>query len=226
MGQCCGSTNLFNAEEYICSIFKNDHLILVNYNYNRLLNLIVKYRIQQEIRKKEIISEIIPKLYDHSEDNKFLKYHTAFFDEIISQLNENNNYYSVILYLYPFINHEDENIEKTLSNLFKYTCPNLTKYMLAITLEKYINFYTNTLTKIVFEKENENDMKSYLEDLYKIYSKDNIKKYANSIIEPIKKKYGNNEIISLKDCEDILIPFQLGLFQNSRLLILNQIIEK
>ena len=78
----------------------------------------------------------------------------------------------------------------------------------------------------MFEKENENDMKSYLEDLYKIYSKDNIKKYANSIIEPIKKKYGNNEIISLKDFVDILIPFQLGLFQNSRLLILNQIIEK
>ncbi len=225
MGQCCEGINLFNAEEYICSIFKDDNLKLINYNYNRLLNFIVKYRIKQEIRKKEIISEIIPKLFNNNEDNHYLKYHKAFFNEIVSELDDNNNYYNVILYFYPFINHENENIEKTLSELLKFICPNLTKYMLVNILEKYITFYTFTLTKIVFENENENKMKEELEGLCKIYSKDNIKKYVNLIIEPIKRKFGNNEIVPLKDCIELFIPYQLGSFQKSRLLILNQAIE-
>ncbi len=225
MGQCCGTSNMFYTEDYICSIFKDDHLKLLYYNYNRLLNFIVKYRIQQEIRKKEIISEIIPKLYDHTNENKLKKYHSAFFNQFLSELDKNNNYYSVILYLYPFINHDDENIEKTLYDIFKFICPNLTKYMLVNILEKYITFYTFTLTKIVFENENENKMKEELEGLCKIYSKDNIKKYVNLIIEPIKRKFGNNEIVPLKDCIELFIPYQLGSFQNSRLLILNQAID-
>ena len=223
MGQCCEGINLFNAEEYICSIFKDDNLKLINYNYNRLLNFIVKYRIKQEIRKKEIISEIIPKLFNNNEDNHYLKYHKAFFNEIVSELDDNNNYYNVILYFYPFINHENENIEKTLSELLKFICPNLTKYNLINRIEKYISFYTIKLTKIVFENEDENYMKESLEELSKIYSTDNIKKYVNSIIEPIKKKYGNNEIISLKDIMELFLPFHLGNFQTSRLLIYNQI---
>ena len=140
-------------------------------------------------------------------------------------MDDNNNYYNVILYFYPFINHENENIEKTLSELLKFICPNLTKYNLINRIEKYISFYTIKLTKIVFENEDENHMKESLEELSKIYSTDNIKKYVNSIIEPIKKKYGNNEIISLKDIMELFLPFHLGNFQTSRLLIYNQIQE-
>lgn len=97
--------------------------------------------------------------------------------------------------------------------------------MLVNYLEKYITFYTFTLTKIVFENEDENNMKNELEELCKIYSKDNIKKYVNLIIEPIKRKFGNNEIVPAKDCIELFIPYQLGSFQNSRLLILNQAID-
>jgi len=226
MGQCCGSSNILYIEEYICSIFNDDHLKFKYYNYNRLLNFIVKFRIKQEIRKKEIISEIIPKLYDQSNDNQYKKYYSAFFNEILSELEENNNYYSLILYFYPFINHDDENTEKTLSEMLRFICPNLTKYMLANYLEKYITFYTVTLTKIVFENEDENNnMKDKFEELCKIYTKENIKKYVNLIVNPIKKKFGNNEVIPLNDIIELFIPYQLAYFQKSRLLILNQLIE-
>ena len=104
MGLCCAGVSMHEGENHINKIFSPQYFRLATYDYNRLLNTIVKYRIDQEIHKKQVEENIIPEFFNKKDlSNPFLEQHAAFFNEILSKLGEKNNMYKVLLYFYSLI---------------------------------------------------------------------------------------------------------------------------
>ncbi len=227
MGQCCGGVSLNEGENYIQCIFSPQFFRLASYDYNRLLNTIVKYRIEQEIHKKQVEENIIPEFFDKKDKtNPYLIQHKAFFDEILSQLNEKNNMYTVLLYFYPFINHKNENVEDKLYELFNFVHHSIKQELFIQLFEKYIKFVTSDLTLVLWSKEDNSAMKGALDELRNVFSEKNVKEAANRMIFPVIKELGSNEDVPVKLFRDSVKTYNVGDYKSVRMQILSQYGEK
>lgn len=227
MGLCCSSTSLFDGEAYINQIFSDSHFKLVNYDYNRLLNTIVTYRIDQEVHKQQIIEKIIPEFFDkHDMTNPYLKFHSALFEEILSNLDEKNNIYIVLLYFYPFINHDTEIVEDHLFETFNFIKNHITQSQLTELFEKYIKFISADLTFIVWSKEDNSHMKGILEELRKIHSEKNAISTADRILFPLIKELGINEEVNINLFRDCVKKYHIGDYQSVREAVFNEYSQK
>ena len=130
MGQCCSNQHHVLGEEFVSHLLQNPSLKLRFFTYNKLLNEIVSKRVQQEIKKKHIDELLIPQFYDTTSKDNTAIYYKNIFDYILTQLQEVNNMYIVILYFYPFINHEGEKCEETMYGIFQYIAVILHGYLM------------------------------------------------------------------------------------------------
>ena len=73
-----------------------------------LLNEIVSKRVEQEIPKEHVKQFLLPEFYNGDKSDANEIYINSIFNYIIEHLEEKNNMYLVLLYFYPFINHENE----------------------------------------------------------------------------------------------------------------------
>lgn len=120
MGSCCTSNSNLIAEQFIREILKDESLTLRNYNYMDLLNEIVSKRVEQEIPKEHVKQFLIPEFYDSNKTPLNDVYIESIFNYILDHLEERNNMYKVLLYFYPFINHEKEKVEENFFNILRF----------------------------------------------------------------------------------------------------------
>lgn len=227
MGLCCAGVSIHEGENHINKIFSPQYFRLATYDYNRLLNTIVKYRIDQEIHKKQVEENIIPEFFNKKDlSNPFLEQHAAFFNEILSKLGEKNNMYKVLLYFYPFINHTNEDVEDKLFETFNFIHRQIKQQNLIELFESYFKFVTSDLTMIIWSKENDSKMKNALDELRKIHSEKNVTECSNKILFPIIKELGSNEVVPIKMFRDAVKIYSIGDYRCMRMIVMNQFGEK
>ena len=107
MGSCCASNSALIGEEFIREILSDESLKLRKYSYMELLNEIVSKRVEQEIPKEHVKQFLFPEFYDENVSQSKDLYINSIFNLILNNLEEKNNMYLVILYFYPFINHNN-----------------------------------------------------------------------------------------------------------------------
>ena len=194
---CCEATTV-SGEALIVSIFKDSNFKLKNFYYNKLLNRLSDFIINQELYKKYIEEQLIPSFYNENANYENKIFHQALFNKILSFLNEKNSIYEVLFYLYPFIDHINENVEEHLYSIFNYIEKKgqLNLRSLLKLFERYIKFVTIDLTNIVAENINDDFQKLSIMELNRIYSEDNIKNYIATNLFNMLKIYGQNDIIT------------------------------
>ena len=116
MGSCCVSNSSLIGENFIREILGDESLKLRNFSYMELLNEIVSKRVEQEIPKEHVKQFLLPEFYVGDKTDTNDVYINSIFDYILEHLEEKNNMYLVLIYLYPFIKHLDE---KKHENFFK-----------------------------------------------------------------------------------------------------------
>ena len=108
MGSCCVANSTLIGENFIRDILNDESLKLRNFSYMELLNEIVSKRVEQEIPKQHVKQYLLPEFYNEDKSDANEVYINSIFNYIIEHLEEKNNMYLVLLYFYPFINHENE----------------------------------------------------------------------------------------------------------------------
>ena len=84
---CCEAVPI-SGEALIVKIFSDTNFKLKNFYYNKLLNRLSDFIINQELYKQYIEEQLIPLFYNQNSyyDNKI--YHKALFNKILSYLDE------------------------------------------------------------------------------------------------------------------------------------------
>lgn len=218
MGQCCSNQHHVLGEEFVSHLLQNPSLKLRFFTYNKLLNEIVSKRVQQEIKKKHIDELLIPQFYDTTSKDNTAIYYKNIFNYILTQLQEVNNMYIVILYFYPFINHEGEKCEETMYGIFQYISQKLTVQALEDNLLKYITFCTQGLTYAIWNKCDDPNIVSALDELNtNVYNSQNIKRFVDQIMFDIKRNSnGTNSIVNKEDFNKILLKWDISSAESIR----------
>jgi hypothetical protein len=226
MGECCSSTSYLIAEEEVITILKDPNFHLRNYTYNRLLNEIVSKRIKQEIHKKHIKELLIPNLYtkDSNSNSKNQVYMDSIFDLILSQLKEKNNMYTVMLYFYPFINHEGEKCEENMFSIFQYMAGILSLKNFKEGLTKYVLFVTKGITDAIWQKCDDANIAGGLDDLINnVYNEDNVNRFVERVIADVKKGVPPSQLqtgIKMEQFKELFMKYDLSTIESVRELML------
>ena len=155
MGSCCTNNSNLISEQFIRDILQDESLTIRNYNYNELLNEIVSKRIEQEIPKEHIKQFLIPEFYDSKKTQTNGIYIEAIFNYILEHLEDRNNMYTVLLYFYPFIKHEEEKVEQVFFNILRFITQSRTeinKEKVKFLLFNYISFCSWGITNSIKDK--------------------------------------------------------------------------
>ena len=194
MGQCCGNEYQILSEEFIHQILTDPIFKLNSFDYNTLLNEIVSKRIQQEIHKKHIEQILLPTFYNTKSNSANKKYIQNILNHVLTQLQEKNNMYSVIMYFYPFINHNKENAGENMNSIFRFVSGDFTVEMFEKLLTQYFYFCTRDLTYAVWKVCDDPKISKALDELNTIvYSEDNIKKVVARIVFEMSKRVKDNK---------------------------------
>jgi hypothetical protein len=224
MGVCCQADISIQGEDFVVKIIQDPTLKLNEYDYNRLLNLIGSKRTQQELYKIHIEEFLIPEFYNKDAIDPNTKYLNSIFDYILTQFDEKNNMYAVLLMFYPFINHTDEIIEDTLYTLCQYISGKLTIMDLETILYKHITIFTQGLTYAVSKVCDNQEIIYYLDDLRNnVYTDNNIKNLVNTMLIKMVRstKENHNKIIVTKEqFKEMLKKYDISSVQSIRSLLM------
>jgi hypothetical protein len=210
---CCGNSYNVIGEEFVKRVLKDESLKLKTYDYIRLLNSVADIRVQQEIFKVHIDEYLIPSYYKETANSEFQIYVKSILDYIMSQLKEKNNMYLVIMYLYVFINHENEKVNENLFSIFRYIAQILTVEDLRFWLTKYITFCTKGITFTIWQKCNDTSISQSLDELNtNVYSEQNIKKLVSHLMKNVEKE-GEKAVVKLEQFQEICKNYDLSSYE-------------
>jgi hypothetical protein len=210
---CCGNSYNIIGEEFVKRVLKDESLKLKTYDYIRLLNSVADIRVQQEIFKVHIDEYLIPSYYKETANSEFQIYVKSILDYIMSQLKEKNNMYLVIMYLYVFINHENEKVNENLFSIFRYIAQILTVEDLRFWLTKYITFCTKGITFTIWQKCNDTSISQSLDELNtNVYSEQNIKKLVSHLMKNVEKE-GEKAVVKLEQFQEICKNYDLSSYE-------------
>ena len=226
MGVCCSSDINIQGEDFVVKIIQDQTLKLNEYDYNRLLNHIGSKRTQLEIYKIHIEEFLIPEFYNKDAIDPNTKYLNSIFNYILTQFDEKNNMYAVLLMFYPFINHTDEIIEDTLYTLCQNISGKITIMDLETILTKHITIFTQGLTNAVRNVCDNQEINYYLDDLItNVYTDNKIKNLVNTMlikmIRNTKENY-SKIIVTKEQFKEMIKKYDISSIKSIRsLLMLN-----
>jgi hypothetical protein len=190
---CCSGRVIDLGEEHIRQIFLDEHFLINTYSYQRLSHLLKNNATVKDIIEKKKLEELINTLfYKNTEENRFAKYHQAFFNYVLAQLPESKvNVYHAMFYLYPVINHTEETSHDVLYDIFS---NKNNKVLTWAAFEKefhaYVLYCAHELTRIIhLQNEVENsvtnlDTKLAIKNLYeKTYTLVNVRKESDRLLD-------------------------------------------
>ncbi len=221
MGSCCGNDLSIMGEDFIIKLIHEPTLKLNQYDYSQLLSLIENKRINQEIYKIYIKDMIIPEFYDNKLTDPNTKYFNSIFSYILTQFEEKNNLYSVILMFYPFINHENEIIEETLFKIFNSINKELTVLDLENILIKHNTIFTQSLTYSDWKVCDEHEINYSLDDLNtNVYTDKQINNLVKNMLVKLYRKSKTNLIVTKELFIDMIRKYDISNIENIRGLIM------
>lgn len=223
MGQCCGGSYESRAEDFVNHILIDPSFKLNSYNYNDLLNALADIRSQHngDLVSKSELEKLLKQFYTKSIHNYQIYYINILKDIMFQLESPKTSMYKFIFYLFPFISHKNEENDETMYYLFKYLLKNITVDLFAEWLNKYLLFCTNGVNHSIWEKCEDHEMASSLDDLNNnIYTRDNIKRACQKIIAYISRlgAEGHQEI-TLEIFKKLFEKWDLSSFQVVRELV-------
>ena len=227
MGSCCTSNTNLLAEQFIRDILKDESLKIRNYNYMELLNEIVSKRVEQEIPKEHIKQFLIPEFYDSEKTENNDIYICSIFNYILDQLEERNNMYLVLLYFYPFINHEQEKTHENFFNTIRFITQShrleITRQNVRKWLFNYISFCSWGITYAINSKLlASDDLNNSFSILLKgPYSENNLNKLLETLINALTDGR-EEEIIGLDMFAKMFAKYDISSIENVRDFLLAQ----
>ena len=188
MGICCNLGQHLTAESSLVQLLEGKAFKLHGMTYNDLLNAIVTNRVEQSIFKEHMKEHIIPEFYDENLAGENKIYYDAIFDALINNLSEKNNMYVVILFFYPFINHDKEDVKETFFSIFKFITVTLGFEDVKFWFKKYINFCTVDITQCLLKVSNDSDLiNGYDKLITEKFTDSNVDLFVGEIMDILKR---------------------------------------
>ena len=120
MGSCCVIDSNLLAEQLIRTVLKDESLTIRKYNYSELFNEIISKGVEKEIPKENLREFLMPLFFDSKKTLSNDIYIESIFNCILDHLEETDSIYIVLLYFYPFIKHDEEEIENNFFNIIRF----------------------------------------------------------------------------------------------------------
>ena len=222
MGVCCTSNINLIGEQFIRDLLQSESLLIRNMDYMDLLNEIVSNRVEQEIPKIHVKDYVIPDIYDPSKNISNDLYLESILLTILSKLEENNNMYIVLLYLYPFIRHDKEKTYDNFFHCFRYITQSLLlevkKNDVYLWLKKYITFCTKDITNAVYMKlPPSDDISNSMSDLIKtVFDESNIVNFVNKLINVMTEGENDVNLITMDMFKKLFNEYDISTVENIR----------
>ena len=222
MGVCCTSNINLIGEQFIRDLLQSESLLIRNMDYMDLLNEIVSKRVEQEIPKIHVKDYVIPDIYDPSKNISNDLYLESILLTILSKLDENNNMYVVLLYLYPFIKHDTEKTYDNFFHCFRYITQSLLlevkKNDVYLWLKKYITFCTKDITNAVYMKlPPSDDISNSMSDLIKtVFDESNIVNFVNKLINVMTEGENDVNLITMDMFKKLFNEYDISTVENIR----------
>jgi len=227
MGSCCTNNSNLVGENFIRDILKDESLTIRNYTYNELLNEIVSKRIEQEIPLEHIQKYLIPEFYDSKKAQTNGIYIESIFNYILEHLEERNNMYTVLLYFYPFIKHEEENIEQIFFNILRFITKSqrfeVEREKVRLLLFNYISFCSWGITNSIKNKLlTPDDLESSFESLLNgPYSEDKLNNFLDRLMKELTGDM-SEELINLEMFKKMFKKYDISEVENVREYLLTE----
>ena len=226
MGSCCTNNSNLISEQFIRDILQDESLTIRNYNYNELLNEIVSKRIEQEIPKEHIKQFLIPEFYDSKKTQTNGIYIEAIFNYILEHLEDRNNMYTVLLYFYPFIKHEEEKVEQVFFNILRFITQSRTeinKEKVKFLLFNYISFCSWGITNSIKDKlPTPDELSASFESLLNgPYSEDKLNNFLDRLMKELTGDM-SEELITLEMFQKMFKKYDISVVENVREYLLTE----
>ena len=227
MGSCCANNSNSIGEQFIRDILKDEALTIRNYSYNELLNEIVSKRIEQEIPIEHVKQYLIPEFFDSKKAPTNGIYIEAIFNYILEHLEERNNLYTVLLYFYPFIKHDEENIEQNFFNIFRFITKTqkleIERENVRLLLFNYILFCSWGITSSIKNKLlTPDELESSFESLLNgPYSEDKLNNFLDRLMKELTDGFPE-ELITLEMFQNMFKKYDISEVENVREYLLTE----
>ena len=223
MGSCCVSNSTLIGEQFIRDILSDESFKLRKYTYMELLNEIVSKRVEQEIPKEHVKQFLFPEFYDanKSQYNSNDVYINSIFNYILEHLEEKNNMYLVLLYFYPFINHEKEDKADKFFSIIRFITQShkleISRENVRQWLFQYISFCTWGVTYAIrIKMPPADDLNNSIKLLLKgPYSEDKLNIFLDKMMNVLTNRIPE-EVIKLDMFKNLFEKYDLSNIENIR----------
>lgn len=228
MGQCCVGHYETRAEEFVNKLLTDPSFKLNSFSYNELLNELADIRSEtngDSVSKSEL-EKLSKKFYSKNENNYQIYYINILKDIMFQLESPKTSMYKFLLYLFPFIKHNDEEIDESMYFLFKYFLKFVSLSIFSEWLNKYILFCTQGVNHSIWEKCEDHEIASALDDLNtNIYTRENIKQVCKKIVDFIAKKgVEPQQEVTLEIFKEVFQKWDLSTIQSVREIVTRDIL--
>jgi hypothetical protein len=221
MGSCCVSNSTLIGEQFIRDILSDESFKLRKYTYMELLNEIVSKRVEQEIPKEHVKQFLFPEFYDGDKSDSNEIYINSIFNYIMEHLEEKNNMYLVLLYFYPFINHEKEDKADKFFSIIRFITQShkleISRENVRQWLFQYISFCTWGVTYAIrIKMPPADDLNNSIKLLLKgPYSEDKLNNFLDKMMNTLTNRIPE-EVIKLDMFKKLFEKYDLSNIENIR----------
>ncbi len=221
MGSCCVSNSTLIGEQFIRDILSDESFKLRKYTYMELLNEIVSKRVEQEIPKEHVKQFLFPEFYDGDKSDSNEIYINSIFNYIMEHLEEKNNMYLVLLYFYPFINHEKEDKADKFFSIIRFITQShkleISRENVRQWLFQYISFCTWGVTYAIrIKMPPADDLNNSIKLLLKgPFSEDKLNNFLDKMMNTLTNRIPE-EVIKLDMFKKLFEKYDLSNIENVR----------
>ena len=221
MGSCCVSNSTLIGEQFIRDILSDESFKLRKYTYMELLNEIVSKRVEQEIPKEHVKQFLFPEFFDGDKSDSNEIYINSIFNYIMEHLEEKNNMYLVLLYFYPFINHEKEDKADKFFSIIRFITQShkleISRENVRQWLFQYISFCTWGVTYAIrIKMPPADDLNNSIKLLLKgPYSEDKLNNFLDKMMNTLTNRIPE-EVIKLDMFKKLFDKYDLSNIENIR----------
>lgn len=221
MGSCCVSNSTLIGEQFIRDILSDESFKLRKYTYMELLNEIVSKRVEQEIPKEHVKQFLFPEFFDGDKSDSNEIYINSIFNYIMEHLEEKNNMYLVLLYFYPFINHEKEDKADKFFSIIRFITQShkleISRENVRQWLFQYISFCTWGVTYAIrIKMPPADDLNNSIKLLLKgPYSEDKLNNFLDKMMNTLTNRIPE-EVIKLDMFKKLFEKYDLSNIENVR----------
>ncbi len=226
MGACCSGATPNKGEDYITEVLSSENFFLKDYYYKDLKEKINSIPSKELTDEFNLRKNLYPILFEQNkEKNKYIQIHKGIINELLSKVKSNPSTNNIIFWLFPYLNHINEkNTEEILYDIFtEENEDQLNIISISELLDSYIDNCTILLTFAFWNIVSSNDLKNSYDEMNSIiYTNEHKNKLVEKILEDLKNKYDNYDLVTVDIFSNTIKPYQISNYRIVRSLLGNQ----